>query len=178
MRCGPEAEEGETIRALTPDDAEQYWQHRMEAIVEAPFAFGVSAEEHRATTIAEVAERLRPEWPRSFFLGLFAGERLVGVARFVRETSAKERHKGHIYGVAVSPSYRGRGAGFRLLRRLLDDVGQDPSLEQVLLAARAGELEAGRLYRRLGFVPFGVEPRALKVGDEYIDEEHMILRLR
>jgi len=30
----------------------------------------------------------------------------------------------------------------------------------------------------MGFVPFGIEPRALKAGDEYIDEEHMILRLR
>ena len=34
------------------------------------------------------------------------------------------------------------------------------------------------LYRKFGFEVFGTEPRALKMGSEYIDEQHMILMLR
>jgi hypothetical protein len=33
------------------------------------------------------------------------------------------------------------------------------------------------LYRSLGFESFGVEPRAMRVGDRFYDEEHMVLRL-
>jgi hypothetical protein len=29
----------------------------------------------------------------------------------------------------------------------------------------------------LGFASFGVEPRAMRVGDRFYDEEHMVLRL-
>jgi hypothetical protein len=36
---------------------------------------------------------------------------------------------------------------------------------------------ARALYRSLGFVVFGTEPRSLKVGQTYVDEDHMMLRL-
>jgi len=62
------------------------------------------------------------------------------------------------------------------LVRLLEDAWQDPSLEQVLLAVAATQAAAITLYRSLGFATFGQEPRALRVGSEYVDEVHMILR--
>jgi hypothetical protein len=36
---------------------------------------------------------------------------------------------------------------------------------------------ARQLYRTLGFRVFGVEPRGLGIGGEFVDEEHMILDL-
>ena len=36
---------------------------------------------------------------------------------------------------------------------------------------------AAALYRSLGFAAFGREPNALKIGDRYLDEEYMVLRL-
>ncbi len=33
------------------------------------------------------------------------------------------------------------------------------------------------LFRACGFEPFGVEPRALRVGGRYVDEEQMVLFL-
>ena len=35
-----------------------------------------------------------------------------------------------------------------------------------------------RMYRKAGFEVYGTEPRALKVGSRYVDEHHMILRIR
>jgi hypothetical protein len=40
-----------------------------------------------------------------------------------------------------------------------------------------GQIAAKTLYRSLGFETYGVEPRGLKVGDDYLDVEHMVLLL-
>ena len=34
-----------------------------------------------------------------------------------------------------------------------------------------------RLYQRLGFQAYGIEPRGLKAGDRYFDQELLVLRL-
>ena len=45
----------------------------------------------------------------NFTLGAFEGDKLIGMATFIRETGLKERHKGRIYGVYVTSSQRGKG---------------------------------------------------------------------
>jgi len=42
--------------------------------------------------------------------------------------------------------------------------------------AAALQAVARKLYRSLGFETFGVEDRALKVGETYLKEEYMVLR--
>ena len=61
---------------------------------------------------------------------------------------------------------------------LLEKVKTLPGLEQVNLTVSARQVAAKTLYRSLGFETFGVEPAALKIGDQYFDEEYMALRLR
>lgn len=61
--------------------------------------------------------------------------------------------------------------------RLLERAAVVAGLEQVLLSVARTQEAAIRLYRSLGFEPYGCEPRALKVGNRFIDEEHMILQL-
>jgi RimJ/RimL family protein N-acetyltransferase len=50
-----------------------------------------------------------------------------------------------------------------------------PGLEQVALAVSRQNVGAKALYESLGFEVYGCEKRALKVGDEYVDEELMVL---
>ena len=114
----------------------------------------------------------------SFYLGAFDGETLVGIATFIRGTRVKEKHKGHVYGVYLRASHRGKGVGRELLRTLLERAKRGEGLEQILLAVATTREPAGRLYRSLGFEVYGTEPRALKNGDEYIDEHLMILKVR
>jgi RimJ/RimL family protein N-acetyltransferase len=52
-----------------------------------------------------------------------------------------------------------------------------PGLERLILAANAADPRATSLYRSVGFVPFGHEPAALKIGDRYVDDVHMSLDL-
>lgn len=165
------------FRTLTPADAAAYWRLREQALLTEPAAFGRDVEEHRATTIADAESMLRNMPAAGFVMGAFEGEALVGIATFMRETGRKEKHKGHIYGVYLDAEHRQGGNGRRLLTALLTKAREDATLEQILLSVRTGNGAAGRLYRSLGFTIFGIEPHALKLGSEYIDEEQMILWL-
>jgi len=128
-------------------------------------------------SVEMVALRFRDVPEGSFHFGAFDGITLIGTATFMREPGLKERHKGHIYGVYVTPARRRAGVGRALIGTIVERVKQDPSLEQILLAVATGEDAAKQLYRDFGFRTYGIEPSALKVGSVYIDEEQMILRV-
>jgi ribosomal protein S18 acetylase RimI-like enzyme len=74
-------------------------------------------------------------------------------------------------------NYRRQGIGRALFSALLEKVKTLPGLEQVDLSVSARQVAAKALYCALGFETFGVERAALKIGDQYFDEEYMVLRL-
>jgi RimJ/RimL family protein N-acetyltransferase len=161
------------IRRLNQADAQIFWDFRLNALQSEPNAFGESVEEHRLTTVAGLAQRLKSNAADNFVLGAFDGSALVGTVGFYRLSQMKQRHKGWIWGVFVAPEYRSRGLARALLIRLLEMTTKIPELHCVLLKVATTQRAARRLYLGLGFRSFGTEPRSLKVEENYIDEEHM-----
>jgi ribosomal protein S18 acetylase RimI-like enzyme len=163
---------------LGTDDVVAYRALRLRALQTSPEAFGSSYEDTVAEPVESMARRLAPgpEAPHTFFLGAFDPD-LIGTVGFVRETRLKMRHKGAIIGMYVAEVARGRGVGRALLEHAIAEARQQPGLEQILLMVVSSNETALRLYAACGFTRYGVEPRALKLGERYFDEDLMILRL-
>lgn len=165
------------IRLLTATDAEAWWQLRLEMLRNDPASFADSAEEHQATTIETARKHLGAGDPASnFVLGSFEGGNLMGTAGFFRRKNNKEQHKGHVWGVYVSPEQRGKGAGKALMQEIIRRAREIEGIEQITLVASAG-LPAQKLYEAVGFKSYGIEPHSLKIGNQYVDDVLMILRL-
>jgi len=165
------------LRLLTANDAEVFWQLRLEALRNDPASFADSAEEHLETTVESTRERLsKSDAACNFVIGAFEDGKLIGTAGFFRRPNNKERHKGHIWGVYVRPESRGKGVGSALMKEIIRRARAIEGVEQITLVASAN-LPAQRLYESVGFQSYGVEPHSLKIGNEYVDDVLMVLWL-
>ena len=168
------------IRTLAEADARAYRDIRLRMLKEEPAAFTASYEEFSQRPLSSLSERLRTEndKPDNFSLGAFEGEQLLGTVGFWRETGAKTRHKGNIWGMYVAPEAQGQGIGKALLQAAISRAKALPDLEQIQLGVVVTQIAARQLYAALGFVVLGVEKRAVKIADRYLDEEWLVLHLK
>jgi ribosomal protein S18 acetylase RimI-like enzyme len=161
------------IRLLTESDVDAFWAVRLRGLKEDPEAFGSSYEESVVTPIADVVKRLRTE-AGVFVLGAF-DPALIGVVGFFQEQGDKRKHIGFIWGLYVIPEARGAKLGKILMQEAISRAAQNPAIEQINLTV--SNKAAQKMYESLGFIAYGTEPRALKVGDQYLDEDKMQLQL-
>ena len=160
------------IRPLTADDATIFREIRLEALQQHPAAFGTSYEEALARPLENYSALLEDTHVCG---GFQAGEQLCGIAGLFWHEAVKARHRATLFSMYVRPQARGTGLADTLVTHLLDHARG--AFEVVLLRVNAGNPTACRLYERHGFVPYGTEPRSLKVDGVYHDEVLMYCRL-
>ncbi len=165
------------IRQLAAHDAPVYQPLRLRALREHPEAFGSSLDDEQPLPLEQVARRLDDTSGNSVSFGAWLDGQLVGIVSLFRSPRLKTRHKAILGGMYVSPEARGNSIGKALLGHTLSYARTMDGLEDVTLAVTVGNNAARRLYLGAGFVPYGVEPRYIKLGNQYFDIEWMILRL-
>ena len=164
------------IRILGYKDAEQYKKVRLHGLLNYPTLFSSSYEHENNYTVQEVEQRIRPQTDK-FTVGAFEGEQLMGIATFIRETSDKLNHKGHLVGMYVLPEARGKGIARALIEELFRLLHENSGLEQLHLSVESTNERAIALYKSLGFTQYALEQRALKVEGNYYDELWMVKHL-
>jgi RimJ/RimL family protein N-acetyltransferase len=165
------------IRLLKPSDAKQYWELRLEALEQNPEAFATSYEEaiQRENPIDGVAKNLTNEG--NFTFGAFKNEDLIGIVTLLQETPIKLNHRANILAMYVSPKMRGVGVGKELLSEAIEQAKSINNIEKINLTVVTSNERAKKLYEKLGFIVFGTEIHALKINDNYYDEDYMVLFL-
>jgi ribosomal protein S18 acetylase RimI-like enzyme len=165
-----------TIRRLGPADAAAYRELRLRGLREHPDAFTSSPEEEADKPLEATFAQLGADADAAVY-GAHAAGTLVGVVGVGRETRAKGRHKATVFGMYVAPEHARRGIGVALLRHAIDDARRRAGLRQLVLTVTHSNAAARTLYEKCGFRSFGIEPGAIRVGDDYFDKNHMILFL-
>jgi ribosomal protein S18 acetylase RimI-like enzyme len=144
---------------------------RLEALERHPCAFAAAHDEEAGQSAADVALRLAHQ----AVFGAFVEDALLGVAGFATPALARKRHKGLLWGVYVREGARGRGLGRALVARVIEHARTQ--VVQLHAAVAIDNEVACGLYRDLGFVSYGIEPRGLKAGGRYFDQALMVLML-
>jgi RimJ/RimL family protein N-acetyltransferase len=161
------------VRRLDADDVANYRGIRLEALKNNPEAFGSSWEAEAANPESWWAQRLETNIVLG---GWIDSSPLLGVVGFYVHSGTKVQHKGVLWGMYVRPDARGTGLAACLVRRVIAQAR--PLVEEICLTVVASNAAAYRLYSRAGFEQYGLERRALKIGDAYYDEALMALPLR
>jgi RimJ/RimL family protein N-acetyltransferase len=156
------------IRPFTVDEAALYRDIRLEALRLHPEAFGASFDKEAAEPLAFFTGRLQG----NTIFGGFRGDMVLGTAGFMAGTGPKQAHKSLLWGMYVRPEARGTGLARRLVEAVLDHARD--RVEHIQLSVVADNLVARRLYASLGFEPYGIEQRSLKVEGRYYDEVLMV----
>ena len=162
------------VRKLTEEDGEALWALRLRALTDNPEAFATTYEETLASGRERLLEGLRQK--ESFYVGAFEYG-LIGMVYFRREEGLKNRHKGRILSMYVQPESRGQGLGKALLQEVTAQVKQLVGVEQLHLTVVTTNAAARSLYHSMGFEVYGTIQRALKMDEQYWDEEQMVLHL-
>ncbi|RAI71502.1 GNAT family N-acetyltransferase [Pseudomonas fluorescens] len=159
------------IERLDASHALDYRALMLEAYELHPQAFTSSVRERATMPLGWWESRLTGKL--DVVLGAFEESKLAGIVGLAFEPREKVRHKATLFGMYVSANVRQRGLGFHLVQAVLAEARSHEELRLIKLTVTAGNDAAFNLYQRCGFVQFGLEPMAVRVGEEYFDKIHM-----
>lgn len=156
------------MRQLRAADAESFSRLRREVTAVDPVNMGLTLDEELTRPIEKFREQLSYVEPNAAF-GAFVKGELVGTAAVAWPSQLpSSRHKVNLWGVFVSPRFRGQGIARALVVRAVDHATAN-GVRRVNLTVFVPNAGALRLYESLGFEHVGMEPQAIRIGDSFYD---------
>ena len=159
---------GMDVRRLTQDDAEVFREIRLEALDRHPETFQSTYESAAELPLDAFKQRLR----QYALFGGFVDGALCGFVGFYPLKNPKISHKGLMWGMYVKEAARGTVLAEAMVEAVVDHA--KGKVEQILLSVIEDNERARRFYEKMGFEPYGLEPRALKIGERYLGEEFRV----
>lgn len=162
------------ISRLTPAHAAEYRALMLLTYADQPDAFVATVHEREPLPVEWWASRLsdRPD-PAELVLGAFVDGRLAGIASLRFQRRERTTHKAYLFGMSVLPKFRGRGIARALVEAVLDQARSTSGTRVVQLGVIQSNIPALRLYDSCGFLAFGTEPFAIRIGDGFVPVVHM-----
>lgn len=171
---------GKTIilRSPEPEDAQTFLDVRIKTSAE---TYNMARyPEEMENTIDKIPTMLAQtiESDVEFLIGAFDGDKMVGCVGVAKYGShIKYRHKLGL-GISILQEYCNGGLGTAMLEYAIESA-KKTDIEQLMLGVYDDNERAQALYKKVGFIEWGREPRAFKHKDgTYHDEIQMVLILK
>jgi len=164
------------IRDANIADAASFRELRLEALQNSPIAFSADYQKTLNNPAKHWEELLSPHPDDStMFIAEYNGK-LIGMTGVMRGNSPKTRHNAWIWGVYVTPEWRGLHIAEEIIRSCIE-WAKARNVVLAKLGVAAANQPAIRCYERCGFKVYGTEPRAVFVDGKYYDENLMFRSL-
>lgn len=162
------------IRPLETDDFAAFIEIQRHALVNAPEVFGSDYDwfQNQSALLKEQRFELFVNYPYQFVLGAVRpdGEIAAMVGFSCEYARSKVKHKGRLWGMYVRPEFRNLGLASELVKAIIATAQEVVGCELLQLSVSKHNVSSFAFYLRLGFVVFGTEMHAMKIGDSYVDE--------
>ncbi|HET9588393.1 MAG TPA: GNAT family N-acetyltransferase [Anaerolineales bacterium] len=157
------------IRGAKLADAAQLRELLLEALQDSPIAFAADYERAVSHPAQYWEDRLKMDADEANLFFAEYEDRLIGMTGIERSRSSKTRHSAWIWGVYVTPAWRGLRVAEELVSASLA-WAEAKEIVVVKLGVASTNVPAIRCYERSGFVIYGTEPRAIFYEGKYYDE--------
>lgn len=157
-----------TIKKLTINDLEDFKTIRLSALFNAPQMFGSTYERE----VNQPLEFFSYPIENYAVFAAYVENKVVGLTVFSQNTGMKDKHKAQITSVYVLPEFRQKGIANQILNEVLRYGKQHA--EQILLSVVESNESAIKLYKKHGFQVYGIEPKAMKMNNQYDNNVLMI----
>ncbi|PWK17716.1 GNAT family N-acetyltransferase [Xanthomarina spongicola] len=163
------------FRKLQPKESNSYREIRLECLKNFPENFGSNYQDEKAKDVLFFQPHIEKQNTNNFIIGAFNNNNLVGISGFNRYESEKTKHRGRIIQVYVKLEYQGQHIGSNIIKATIEEAFKISGIEQIEINVLTNNVNAEKLYNKLGFEAYGVQENYIKIDNKYYDQKMMLL---
>lgn len=165
------------FRRLLKTDIDSFMNLRLAALQNSPLHFLSTYEEEKISGRQFFEKILSQEDEKNAIFGAFNNHKLICLVGIYQEIKMKTKHKCTIWGVYISPDFRGQGIAKLLMQTAISHAKDNMKCAVITLSTGVQNSQAKKLYQSFGFKTWGIEPDAFFMDGKFYDEEHMMLKV-